>query len=229
MKALPERPVSIERPARTLCGTPILTLSIATCVAVPFILMEGIRMAEWASVTGGVIVLIAMILVWRGLFTLESNEACVIVRWGEYRGTVRESGFYWTNPLARKTPISLRARTLSVDRLKLLDKQGTPIEMAASIVWRVAETARASFDVYNVTDFVRDQCESAVRHLAPKAADSIDQSDPAFRLDPGELQESLRTELQERVMRAGVIIDEVRLTHRCENWSTSRYSASVDI
>ena len=228
MKALNGRAANAEKPARTLCGSPILALSIATCVTVPFILTDGIRMAEWPSVIGGVIVLLSMALVWRGFFTLEQNEACVITSWGEYRGTVREPGFYWTNPLARKTRLSLRARSLTVDRLKVHDKHGAPVEMAAVVVWRLVETARASFDVHNVTDFVRDQCESAVRHLGSTGAAPSEQSPSAARQSVDKLQETLHRELQDRVIRGGVIVDEVRITQRCENWLPSRPQALAE-
>jgi regulator of protease activity HflC (stomatin/prohibitin superfamily) len=222
MKALTGRAANNEKPARTLCGSPILALSIATCVVVPFILTDGIRMAEWPTVIAGVVVLISMALVWRGFFTLEQNEACVITSWGEYRGTVREPGFYWTNPMARKTRVSLRARSLTVDRLKVHDKHGAPIEMAAVVVWRIVETARASFDVHNATDFVRDQCESAVRHLGSSDAVPAEQTPAVARRSVDQLQETLHRELQDRVIRAGVVIDEVRVTQRCENWLSNR-------
>lgn len=221
MKALPDRAVSTERPARTLSGSPILALCIATCAVVPFILSEGIRMGEWPSVIGGVVVLAMMALMWRGFFSIEPNEACVLTSWGEYRGTVRDAGFHWTNPFSRKTRVSLRARSLSVDRLKIQDKHGSPVEMAAVVVWRVAETARASFDVLCADDFVRDQCDSAVRHLGSRATESTDQSPASVRRSVDQLQMDLQRELQERVMRAGVIIDEVRVTQRCEHWMQS--------
>jgi regulator of protease activity HflC (stomatin/prohibitin superfamily) len=179
-------------------------------------------MAEWPSVIGGTLVLFAMILMWRGFFTLEANEACVIITWGEYRGTVRDSGFYWINPLARKKQVSLRARSICVDRLKVHDKHGAPIEMAAVVVWRIVETARATFDVHNVVDFVRDQSESAVRHLGSNGAAPVDQSPSSARRTIEEIQENLHRELQERLIRAGVIIDEVRLTQRCEHWVPTR-------
>src|SRR3954471_15367329 len=104
MKALAERQVSMERPARTISGLPILALNLATCVTVPFILIDGARMGEWPSVGGGLLVLIAMGVMWRGFFTVGPNDSFVIVTWGNYRGTVRDTGFHWVNPFARKTP-----------------------------------------------------------------------------------------------------------------------------
>jgi regulator of protease activity HflC (stomatin/prohibitin superfamily) len=223
MKGLAERPASIERPARTISGAPILALNVATCVAVPFILWDGARMGEWYSVLGGLIVLVGMILMWKGFITAGPNESWVVVSWGDYRGTVREPGLHWVNPFAEKTPVTLKARSLCVDRLKVHDKQGAPIELAATIVWRVVETARAVFDVHNVEDFVRVQCDSAVRHLASNICKPLDGHNAALmRRGVGELQANLKSSLQERVMRAGVTIDEIRLTQRCEKWAPIR-------
>ena len=223
MKLLAERQVSMERPARTISGLPILALNLATCVTVPFILIDGARMGEWFSVCGGLLVLIAMSVMWRGFFTVGPNDSFVIVTWGNYCGTVRDNGFHWVNPFARKTLVSLRARSLAVDRLRVHDKQGAPVELAAAIVWRVVETARATFDVNCVDEFVRAQCESAVRHLAANINEPFDAHNAALmRRGVGELQMHLKTSLQERVTRAGVTIDEVRLTQRCERWAPIR-------
>ena len=218
MKVLVERPISVERPARTMSGSPILFLNIATVVAVPFILIDGFRMADWPVVVGGFLVWIAMGIVWRGFFTLEPNEACVLVGWGHYHGTVRETGFHWTNPFFRKKPVSLRVQTLCIDRLKVNDKHGAPVELAATVVWRVAETARATFDVNCVADYVQHHCENAARLVAGKLAESIDESSDSLRRGISNLQATLRHDLQERVMRAGVTIEEVRVTQRCEKW-----------
>jgi regulator of protease activity HflC (stomatin/prohibitin superfamily) len=225
MKVLVERPISVERPARTMSGSPILFLNVATVVAVPFILIDGFRMGEWASVVGGVLVWVAMGVVWRGFFTLEPNEACVLVGWGHYHGTVRDTGFHWTNPFVRKKPVSLRAQTLCVEKLKVHDKQGAPLEMAATVVWRVTETARATFDVSNVEDYVRHHCENAVRHIGCKLPELAEENSDAVRRGLTQLQQTLRHELQQRVSRAGVTIDEVRLTQRCVNWMSSNAGA----
>lgn len=219
---LSERPVSVEKPAKTVSGLPVMALNMATCVVLPFILIDGIRMAEWPSVVGGVVVFLVMFMIWRGFITVGPNESCVVTSFGEYRGTIREAGFFWISPFAQKNVVTLRDRSLDVDRLRIHDKHGGPMEMAAVIVWRVTETARAAFDVQNVEDFVKHQCESAVRHLAGSVAEPMDKSPAVLRRGVGQLQEHLRSELQERVTRAGVTIEEVRLTQRCENWSPTR-------
>jgi regulator of protease activity HflC (stomatin/prohibitin superfamily) len=225
MKVLAERRISVERPARTMSGLPIMALIIATVVAVPFILMDGIRMGEWASVVGAVVVLGAMAVVWRGFFTLEPNEACVLMSSGEYDGTVREPGFHWTNPFARKKPVSLRAQSLCIEKLKVHNGEGEPVEFAAVVVWRVTDTARAVLDVHSAGDFVRDQCGNAVRHMISNLVEPADESPAVLRRGVGQIQEHLRSELQERVIRAGVTVDEVRVTQRCESWKPSVLAA----
>jgi regulator of protease activity HflC (stomatin/prohibitin superfamily) len=121
----------------------------------------------------------------------------------------------------------LKARSLCVDRLKVHDRQGAPIELAATIVWRVVETARATFDVHNVDDYVRVQCDSAVRHLASNICQPLDGHNASLmRRGVSELQGNLKNVLQERVLRAGVTIDEVRLTQRCEKWAPLRMTSA---
>jgi regulator of protease activity HflC (stomatin/prohibitin superfamily) len=236
MKVLVERPISVERPARTMSGSPILFLNIATVVAVPFILIDGFRMGDWPVVIGGFMVWVAMAIVWRGFFTLEPNEACVLVGWGHYHGTVREAGFHWTNPFFRKKPVSLRVQTLCIEKLKVHGRDGAPVELAATVVWRVAETARATFDVNCVADYVQHHCENAARQLAGKLADAgeglggadgVNGSGASLRGAIGNLQSALRHDLQERVMRAGVTIEEVRVTQRCEKWHPHSHAESI--
>jgi regulator of protease activity HflC (stomatin/prohibitin superfamily) len=186
-----------------------------------------------------------LILLLTGCFSLQPNEARVLVLFGAYKGTVRESGFHWGNPfytngqqqfgtqLSRqnKAPgsgqneaparralgrnkISLRARTLNGDKLKVNDKRGNPIEIAAVVVWRVEETAQAMFDVDDYENYIPTQSESALRHLASRYSyDDGEDNEITLRSNLDEVSEALRTELQERLGKAGVVVDEARLTH----------------
>jgi regulator of protease activity HflC (stomatin/prohibitin superfamily) len=127
---------------------------------------------------------------------------------------VRLPGWHWTNPLNTKKRISLRARNINGDKLKVNDKRGNPIEIAAVIVWRVQDTAQASFDVQNYDEYVRIQSESAVRHLANcYAYDHGEANETTLRSGVEEVGVALQKELQERVAKAGVFVDEARLTH----------------
>ncbi len=149
-----------------------------------------------------------------GFFTLQPNEGRVLILFGAYQGTVRESGWRWTNPLNTKKRISLRARNLNGDKLKVNDKRGNPIEIAAVVVWRVHDTFQASFDVEKFEEYVRIQSESAVRHLANSYAyDHGEANEITLRSGVEEICAALQKELQDRVAKAGVQIDEARLTH----------------
>jgi len=147
-----------------------LMLAIAVCffaAAAAFILtvfhggeeMETAR--DWASVIATLLVVAGLFIV-PGFFSLQPNEGAVLLLFGAYRGTVRSSGFFWASPFNRRQMISLRARNLNGDKLKVNDKGGNPIEIAAVVVWRVRDTAQASFDVDNYTSYVALQSESAV-------------------------------------------------------------------
>jgi regulator of protease activity HflC (stomatin/prohibitin superfamily) len=149
-----------------------------------------------------------------GFFTLQPNEARVILLFGDYKGTVRDSGFHWTNPFNRKIRISLRARNFQSERLKVNDKRGNPIEIACVVVWRVADAAQAIFDVDAYADYVRVQSESAVRHLASAYAyDHGEENEITLRGGGEQVQHDLQKELQDRLGKAGVLIDEARITH----------------
>ena len=188
-----------------------------------------------------------LIILLGGFFTLQPNEARVLVLFGNYKGTVRESGFHWGNPfytnglqpirvpseptrtalasskagstaMPRQTlgrnKISLRVRTLNGDKLKVNDKRGNPIEIAAVVVWRVGDTAQASFDVDNYENYVMTQSESALRHLASLYSyDYGEENEITLRSNMTEVSQTLRAELQERLAKAGVVVDEARLTH----------------
>jgi len=163
---------------------------------------------------GGILLLLVSIISFQGHFTLQPNEARVLILFGAYHGTVRDSGFHWTNPFNTKRRMSLRARNLNGDKLKVNDKRGNPIEIAAVVVWRVEDTAQACFDVDHYEEYVRIQSESAVRHLAScYAYDHGEENEPTLRGNVDEVCPALQKELQERASKAGVLVDEARLTH----------------
>jgi len=164
----------------------------------------------------GLVVAILGFVFFFGFFTLQPNEARVLILFGAYRGTVRASGFFWTNPFMSKKRISLRSRNLNGDMLKVNDKRGNPIEIAAVVVWRVEDTAQAMFDVDNYEEYVRVQSESAVRHLASEYAyDPADGegAEITLRSNTDEVSAALAKELQARLQKAGVVVEEARLTH----------------
>lgn len=166
----------------------------------------------WAL--GGVLIIGLGLFSCFGYFTLQPNEGRVLILFGAYRGTARDAGWRWTNPLNTKTRISLRSRNLNGEKLKVNDKRGNPIEIAAVVVWRVEDTAQACFDVDRYSEYVTVQSESAVRHLANSYAyDHGEENETTLRSDLDEVSLALQAQLQERVAKAGVMVEEARLTH----------------
>lgn len=163
---------------------------------------------------GGLLLGITAVIFFSGFFTLQPNQARVLTLFGDYRGTVKKDGFHWTNPFMKKLLISLRLRNLEGERLKVNDKRGNPIEIAAVVVWRVHETAQATFDVDSFENFVKVQSESAVRHLANSYAyDHGEANEITLRSGMDEVSAALRDELQARLAKAGVEVEEARITH----------------
>ena len=155
-----------------------------------------------------------------GLFMLQPNQAVLLTLFGSYRGTDRSEGLRWANPFYTKSKMSVRARNFNSEKLKVNDLRGNPIEIAAAIVWRVEDTAQASFDVDNFEAYVLTQAESAVRHLALSYAyDNIDEPkhgearEITLRSGTEEVAAALRTELQARFAQAGIVVVDAKLTH----------------
>ena len=149
-----------------------------------------------------------------GYTILQPNEGRVLVFFGKYAGSVRESGFWWVNPLTTKKKISLRINNFNSERLKVNDFNGNPIEIAVVVVWRVVDTARASFDVENYSQFVNIQSETAIRSMASQYPyDSHDENIPSLRVSRNEVSEDLREQIQARLAVAGVEVSEARINH----------------
>ncbi len=163
----------------------------------------------------GLLVMGLAALLFTGHFTLQPNQARVLILFGAYKGTERTSGFHWANPFySRGTRVSLRAHNFNTDKLKVNDKRGNPIEIAAVVVWRVKDTAQASFDVEDYEQYVSVQSESAVRHLASAYAyDQGEENEFTLRSSAEEVAGALKTELQARLAKAGVLVEEARITH----------------
>jgi len=175
----------------------------------------------WGSLSGAAALLIAGVLVLRGLYTLQPNEAAILQLFGAYRGTSRVPGLRATNPFYSRRKLSLRARNLNGDKLKVNDKRGNPIEIAAVVVWHVDDTAKSAFDVDDYEHFVKVQSEAAVRHLASTFAydegDNLATADaplePTLLESADVVARALVRELQARLEPAGVVVDEARLSH----------------
>ena len=163
---------------------------------------------------------IAMAILWltwilclSGFFIVEPNGSKALVLFGSYKGSVKQSGFYWANPFLSKRAISLRARTLNGERLKVNDHGGNPVEIAAIVVWRVNDTYEALFEVDNYEQYVALQSETAVRHLAQSFPYDGEDEAISLRRNTDEVCEHLKEELGQRLKMAGVEVIEARLAH----------------
>ena len=172
-----------------------------------------------AAVLTFVVLFMLGLFILAGLYTLQPNEAVILQLFGSYRGSSRVPGLRGTNPFYSRRKMSLRARNLNGERLKVNDKRGNPIEIAAVVVWRVDDTARASFDVDNYENYVKLQSEAAVRHLASSFAydhgDALagNVPEPTLLASTDSVSRALVVELQQRLDKAGVVVEEARLMH----------------
>ncbi|MCX4857301.1 SPFH domain-containing protein [Streptomyces canus] len=163
---------------------------------------------------GGVLVLIVALISLRGLNTVAPGEARVVQLFGRYKGTIRQDGLRWVNPFTSRTKVSTRVRNHETAVLKVNDAYGNPIELAAVVVWKVEDTAQATFEVDNFVKFVATQTETAVRHIAIEYPyDAHEEDGLSLRGNADEITQKLATELHARVESAGVQIIESRFTH----------------
>ncbi|MDG9711968.1 SPFH domain-containing protein [Streptomyces sp. DH10] len=170
--------------------------------------------AKAALIIGGILVGLAAFLAMCGLNMVAPGEARVVQLFGRYRGTIRQDGLRWVNPLTSRTKISTRVRNHETAVLKVNDAYGNPIELAAVVVWRVEDTAQATFEVDDYVEFVSTQTEAAVRHIAIEYPyDAHEEDGLSLRGNAEEITEKLAVELHARVEAAGVQIIESRFTH----------------
>lgn len=203
-----------------------MTEKKALCVQglVPFVLLIFIAIA--ALVTGRLqwvleaapflmVLIVPVAILWlKGLFIVSPNEGKVLTFFGKYTGTVRAPGFWFANPFASKTRISLKVSNFQSPQLKVNDAHGNPIEIACVIVWRVVDTAKAMFDVQDYGVFVHIQCETALRHLASHYPyEPHETGEVSLRGSPEKVGETLQREVQGRVELAGIEIIEAQLSH----------------
>jgi regulator of protease activity HflC (stomatin/prohibitin superfamily) len=217
--------MNTERVGRSLPGIPmfllLLALSIALGVAVVGwivqVMVPTVEESPLVAVTGFVLLLLAFglsIALFAGLTPVNPNEARALVLFGHYNGTIRSQGLQWVNPLTERRKISLRVRNFETSRLKVNDFDGNPVEIAAVVVWKVTDTAEALFEVDDYENFVHVQAESALRNLATSHPyDSHDSGELALRSNPVEIASALRTEIQDRLVTAGVEVIEARISH----------------
>lgn len=212
-----------ERAASTMSGGFLLVLFLAGFLLAAWMLFQGIAGAKTDTldgatvallILGAVAVVLASILLLSGLYSIQQNESTAITLFGNYKGTDKRPGLRWVVPWYSRKKISLRVRNVTSQTLKVNDKKGNPIEIAAVIVWRVVDTAQALFDVDNYETFVNIQIETSLREITSHFAyDHGEEDEPTLRADGVKVGEMLQARLQERVAIAGLAVDEARLSH----------------
>jgi regulator of protease activity HflC (stomatin/prohibitin superfamily) len=194
-----------ERKALTLNGWAMLVIDVALFLAGGWLIWRFIEEEQTSTLSAGVIVLVVAGVLASGFIVNPPNISRVVTFFGRYIGTVRNNGFVWTYPLTSRERISLRIQNFDSETLKVNDANGNPIEVAAVIVWRVVDTARAAFDVEDYEGFVRIQTETAVRHMASEYPyDAYQEGQHSLRANADEVMTSLHQELQQQLTLAGV-------------------------
>lgn len=206
---------STERPASTANGLLMLLVGLLLLVGGPVLVAQDPD--NVLLVIGGIVTAVVGLLLLCGLYSLQPNEGMAILLFGDYRGTDRKTGLRWVLPWYSRKKVSLRVRNLTSDKLKVNDKRGSPIEIAANVVWRVEDSAQALFDVDDYQAFVNIQVDTALRDIASHYAYDHGEEDAepemTLRSDAEDVAGRLRDELVSRVSVAGVAVDEARLAH----------------
>jgi len=205
---------SVERNARTSNGILMLLLCLAGYAGAIWMIVQGAVADDEAMIVSSIGLIIVATFLLCGLYAIQPNQAVAILLFGEYKGTDRRQGLRWVIPWYSRKKINTRVRNVTSDKLKVNDKRGNPIEIAANVVWRVKDSAQALFDVEDYTTFVNIQIDSGLRAIASHYAyDHGEEHEPTLRAEADLIAERLKEELQERVAIAGLVVDEVRLAH----------------
>ncbi len=203
-----------ERVGHSAPGILMLLVLIATVLFAGY---AGITSFVREDVRGGVfwsLTLLTGFVLLGGLFMVNPNEGRVLQLFGAYRGTVKTPGLRWTNPFYSKHHVSLRIHNFESGKLKVNDRDGNPIEIASVVVWKVVDTAEASFEVENYEHYVTVQSEAAVRNLATRYPyDAHEEDDVSLRGSTDRIAKALKQEIQERLDKAGVRVIEARISH----------------
>jgi len=204
----------IEKPANKLNGYLMLFLTLALIAIDIYLLVLGVQTNNSQILWVFIPLLIICILLPTGLMIVQPNDSRVVILFGKYIGTVRQSGFWWVNPFTSRKRVSLRIRNFNSQKIKVNDLHGNPIEIGAVIVWKVIDSAKAVFDVENYEQFVDIQSETAIRQLASEYPYDVEEDEKSsLRGNPQEIAESLKNTVQTRLEIAGVQILEARISH----------------
>ena len=203
-----------EKPASKINGFVILLISILLLTLDIYLFVAGIQSRSAQFLWVFIPVLLVFVFLIIGFIVVQPNDSRVLIFFGKYIGTVRDSGFWWVNPFTVRKQVSLRIRNFSSEKIKVNDLNGNPIEIGAVIVWKVIDSAKAVFDVENYEQFVDIQSETAIRSLASEFPyDESENNKASLRGSPQEIAENLQKQVQSRLEIAGVDIIEARISH----------------
>ena len=203
-----------EKVRAVASGYLMILVLLAAQAATIYSFLLAVRDQSMGWIIASAVAFLFVLVFWVGFFMVHPNEAKVMQLFGQYAGTAREPGLRWANPFYSKTKVSTRVRNFESGKLKVNDSNGSPIEIAAVVVWKVVDTAEAIFEVDDYEEFVHIQSESALRNLSttypyePHEGDGI-----ALRSHPSEIADALRKEIQARLEEAGVSVIEARISH----------------
>jgi len=203
-----------EKTIRGYSGWLMLFLLLALLFVAIAMLVAAARAKDVPGILIWILAQVVAAVCLAGLTVLNPNEAKVVQLFGAYKGSIKEQGFWWVNPLTTRRRLSLRVRNFESGKLKVNDQDGNPIEIAAVVVWRVVETAEALFEVDDYEHFVHVQSEAAVRNLATTYPyDAHEEGQLSLRGSVLEIAQRLRQEIQDRLTKAGVNVIEARISH----------------
>ncbi len=203
-----------EQVRKVSSGYLMLVVLLVAQFATAYWIYRAVVVMSIPQLVAAVLAAVIVLIMWAGLFMIHPNEAKVLQLFGSYVGTAHEPGLKWANPFYQKTAVSTRVRNFESGKLKVNDSNGSPIEIAAVVVWKVVDTAEALFEVDDYEEFVQIQSESALRNLSttfpyePHEGEGL-----ALRSNPVEIALALRKEIQDRLETAGVTVIEARISH----------------
>ena len=195
-------------------GYPVIVVLAVLQIGLAIVFVKAAQAQAFGVLIAALITSIIVLVCWAGLFMVHPNEAKVLQLFGRYTGTAHEPGLRWANPFYAKVAVSTRIRNFECSKLKVNDANGSPIEIAAVVVWKVFDTAEAMFEVDDYAGFVEIQSESALRNLGttypyePHEGEAI-----ALRSNPQEIATALAKEIQDRLTQAGITVIEARISH----------------
>jgi len=203
-----------EQVRKVSSGYLMLVLLAILQLGSAYLVFRAVLAESIPGLIAAVLASLIVLIMWAGLFMIHPNEAKVLQLFGKYVGTAHDPGLRWANPFYAKTAVSTRVRNFESSKLKVNDSNGSPIEIAAVVVWKVFDTAEALFEVDDFEEFVQIQSESALRNLSttfpyePHEGEGL-----ALRSNPVEIAQALREEIQDRLEQAGVTVVEARISH----------------